>query len=81
VETFSKEVADVAEDNEDEVADVCREEDVVWRVGIDVTWHRLARRMLRRQAVFLGRAVAKLSMNRLENLLRRRRPRWERQTI
>lgn len=71
----------MAEDDEDEVADVCREEDVVWRVGVYVTWHRLARRMLRRQTEVLRRAVPELGMDGLEHLLRRWRPCWERQAI
>lgn len=31
-ESFAEEIANVAEDNEEEVREVCREEDVEWRL-------------------------------------------------
>ena len=81
METFSEKVADVAEHDEDEVADVGGEEDVVWWVGIDVAMDRVAWSVLRDHAIFFVGAVTELRVDSAEDLLGGRGPRWKGETV
>lgn len=72
-ETFSKEIAEVTKNDEHEVADVCRDENVVRGFFYIVFVDRFVGIVLRNAAITLVSAVAKFRVNGAENLFRGRR--------
>ena len=71
----------MAQTDEQKIADVRREENIVRRVLLDMVWQVGVGRMLGDVAVpFIG-TVAKLCVNRREDLLRRRWPWGHGQTV
>lgn len=67
---FAEEVANMADDDEDDVGDVGGEQDVVWRVDLDVALDGLALGVRGRVAVRVVRAVAELGVHGRERLFR-----------
>lgn len=68
-ESFSEEIPHMPETDEDHVADIGREQNVVrWVLFLGVN-DGLARGMLRGEAVFLVHAMTKFRMNGAEDLL------------
>ena len=67
-ESFTKEVSQMAEGNEDHVADVGREQNVIGWVLFFVVGNGLSMGVLRGKTVFLVCTVTKLRMNGTENL-------------
>lgn len=71
-ETLSEKVAEVAENNEYEVADVCRDQNVVRRFFYLVFRDGFVRVVLRDATIALVGAMAELGVNGVENLFRGR---------
>lgn len=69
-ESLAEKIPQMPETNEDHVADVGRKQNVIRRVLFLVVDHGLARRVLRREAVFLVCAVAEFRMDGSEHLFR-----------
>ena len=80
-ESFSEEIPQMAETDEDHVADVGGKQDIIRRVVFFVVGNGLARGVLRGEPVFLVRAMAKLRMDGIENLLRSRGDAWVGQPV
>ena len=76
LESFSEEISQMSKTNEDHVADVGGKQDVIGRVMFFVVGNGLARGVLRGEPVFLVRAMAKLRVNGIENLLGSRGSAW-----
>ena len=68
-EPFTDEIPQMSEGDEDHVADVGREQNVVGRVLFFMVRDGLANGVLRGETVFLIRAMAKLRMDGVEDLL------------
>ena len=66
----------MAETDEDHVADVGRKQDVIRWVLFFMAGNRLAKGVLRDEAVFLVCAMTKFRMNGIEDLLRSRGSGW-----
>lgn len=75
-ESFPEEIPQMPETDEDHVADVGREENVIRWVLFLMAENGLARGMLRGQAIYLVRAMAKLRMDSIEDLFRSRGNAW-----
>jgi len=69
LESFADEISQMSKTDEYHVADVGREQNVIWWVLVFMVWYGLANRVLRGEAVFLIPAMAKLRMDSIEHLL------------
>lgn len=76
LESFSKEIPQMTETDEDHVADVGREQNVIGWILLSMVRDGFARGVLRGEAVFLVRAMAKLGVDGSEDLFRSRRNGW-----
>lgn len=68
LETFAKEVTDMTKDDDKDVTDVCREEDIVWWVLFVDNLHGLSKGMARREPECFVSAVTKLGVHGRKNL-------------
>jgi len=69
LEPFTNEIPQMPETDQDHVTDVGREQNIVGRVLFFVVWDGLASGVLGGEPVFLIRAMAKLRMDGVEDLL------------
>lgn len=69
IQPFAEEVAHVSQADEDQIAEVRGNDDVVRRLVLDVIPDILARRMGRRMPILLVRAMAKFGVHGGEDLL------------
>lgn len=77
METFPKEIANMAQANKNKIADIGRKQDVVWRVLVDVAWHFFAVRVLGHHPIRLIGTVTKLCVDGVKGLFRRRGLSWK----
>ncbi len=70
IETLSKEISNMADADKDEIADVRREQNVVWWVGLRMSHKPRSRDMLRNMSISFVRTMSKLDVSRRERLLR-----------
>lgn len=78
--SLANKVANMAQDNEDEVANVGGQEDIVWGVNLNSVQRR-SRNVLAGVSVLFICAMTKFRVKSGENLLRRGRSRWENETV
>jgi len=80
-EALANEIAHMSQANKNKIADVCREENVIRGILLEMLWERRAGRVRRRETVFFTGAVTELGMDCRENLFGGRRSCWKPETI
>lgn len=81
LETFAKEIPDMAEDDDKNVTYVCREENVIGRVLFDDSLDRFTDRVTRGEPIGFVSAVTKLCVHSRKNLFGSGRYAWIVETI